>query len=61
MIEAPPDIMPAIMARLIIREGRWPSRAAPTAEPLGKSAANEAPSRAQYSGVSSMFTRPTSP
>ena len=58
---APDDIMPAIIARLIIREGRWPSRAAPIAEPLGKSAANDAPRRAQYSGVSSMLTRPTSP
>ena len=61
MMDAPEDIIPAIIARLIIRDGRWPSRAAPIAEPLGKSAAKDAPNRAQYSGVSSMLTRPTNP
>ena len=61
MMAAPADIIPETIARLIMREGRCPSRAPAIDDPLGKSAANDAPSRAQYSGVSSTFTSPVRP
>ena len=53
--------MPAISARLIIREERAQSRVTAIVAPLGWVAAKAAPRRAQYSGVSSTLTRPVRP